>query len=198
MKKILFLLVAVILSPPAKAQEYVDLGLSVNWATHNIDATTPEEEGSAFVAGTVQKYYPGISARDVTIYDHNIDYSGNPNYDAATQLWGDMWRTPTYNEWNELITRCVWTWCSFVSTNGIKVKGYEITGPNGNKIFLPCRTDYKGKYLKGGGYMCSTPVSESRKMSVFFFTNKKRHMCEHQYFGYTLFGFPIRAVSDKE
>ena len=185
------------LSLHSKAQECVDLGLSVNWATNNIDATTPEEVGSIFVAGTVHKYTPSLSTRDIKIYDHNIDYSGNPNYDAATLLWGDVWRTPTYNEWNELITQCVWTWCSFISSNGTKVSGYEISGPNGNKIFLPSGTNHKGKYMNGGGYMCSTPVSESRKMNTFCFTKKKRFMHWQQYIGDNLYGLPIRAVSDK-
>lgn len=94
------------------------------------------------------------------------------------------------------MTQCTWIWCEYISTTGSKIKGYEITGPNGNKIFLPART-YKGKYLNGCGYMCSTPVHNSQKMKVFSFTHKRRVMRWQQYIRNNLYGLPIRAVSDK-
>ncbi|MBO5707096.1 MAG: hypothetical protein J6S05_08915 [Bacteroidaceae bacterium] len=39
---------------------------------------------------------------------------------------------PTYEELNELCINCTWKWSELN-----KVKGYMITGPNGNSIFLP-------------------------------------------------------------
>ena len=39
---------------------------------------------------------------------------------------------PTYDEFNELKTKCTWIW---VAQRG--VNGYKVTGPNGNSIFLP-------------------------------------------------------------
>jgi hypothetical protein len=39
---------------------------------------------------------------------------------------------PTYEELNELCINCTWRWSELN-----KVKGYIITGPNGNSIFLP-------------------------------------------------------------
>lgn len=52
-------------------------------------------------------------------------------YDAC-ELWGGSWRLPTESELRELVDYCTWTW---TTKNG--TKGYKVTGPNGNSIFLP-------------------------------------------------------------
>jgi len=45
--------------------EYVDLGLSVKWATCNVGATTPEECGDYYVWGdTITLYEPGYAQED--------------------------------------------------------------------------------------------------------------------------------------
>ena len=63
-----------------------------------------------------------------------IDNEGNltSSYDAATANWGKEWRMPTEDEVKELIEKGIWTWQYL---NG--VKGYKVTGPSGNSIFLP-------------------------------------------------------------
>jgi hypothetical protein len=55
-----------------------------------------------------------------------------PSDDAATANWGAAWRMPTHEEQVELNEKCTWTKSTL---NG--VKGYKVTGPNGNSIFLP-------------------------------------------------------------
>lgn len=52
--------------------------------------------------------------------------------DVALQLLGEGWRMPTLDELNELMEKCTWTF----ETIG-EQKGYTVTGPNGNSIFLP-------------------------------------------------------------
>lgn len=52
--------------------------------------------------------------------------------DVAHVKLGGSWRTPTDEEWNELLTKCTWQW---IIQNG--VKGYMVTGVNSNSIFLP-------------------------------------------------------------
>lgn len=198
MKRLFFFLIALCSMQGVNAQEAVDLGLSVDWATHDVGAMNPYEMGTTFVSGTIYEFSPELRAKDITIYDHNEDYSGNPQYDAATFHWGTLWRTPSYNEWVEIMTQCTWVWCKFLSTTGLEIMGYEITGPNGNKIFLPARTNDKGKYLRGGMYMCSSPINNSRRMSTFGFTNKRKQMYWQEYIGGVLYGFPVRAVSDKK
>lgn len=83
--------------------EGVDLGLSVKWAEHNLGAESPAEVGGRFA------------------------------WDAdEMQAWGDGWRVPTDDEWEELHEKCTWSW-------GMRdgVCGRIITAPNGASIFLP-------------------------------------------------------------
>lgn len=56
----------------------------------------------------------------------------DPEDDAAIANWGGSWRMPTRAEQDELRTKCTWEWKEL---NG--KKGYKVTGPNGNFIFLP-------------------------------------------------------------
>ena len=148
--------------------EYVDLGLSVKWATCNVGASKPEEYGDYFAWGETSTketydedncptYGRGISQLQSQGY---IDSEGNltAQYDAARANWGGPWRMPSETEMQELIDKCTWKW---KKQNG--VKGYKVTGPNGNSIFLPAAgnrndassfVDDAGSY---GDYWSSTP-----------------------------------------
>lgn len=66
--------------------------------------------------------------------------------DAAHANWGDEWRIPTMEEQEELLNECVWKWTTL---NG--VNGYNITGPNGNSIFLPAAGIMIGSTLGNAG-----------------------------------------------
>ena len=68
-----------------------------------------------------------------------------PEDDVAHVKWGGSWRMPTLDEQKELLNNCTWTWATF---NG--VDGYNVTGPNGNSIFLP-----------GAGYRYGTSLYNS-------------------------------------
>ena len=132
--------------------EYVDLGLSVKWATCNVGATTPEEYGDYFAWGETQpkstynwstyKYCNG-SETSLTKYCTNSSYGTVDNKttleaadDAARANWGGSWRMPTDAELTELREQCTWTW---TTQNG--VYGYKVTskksGYTNKSIFLP-------------------------------------------------------------
>ena len=138
--------------------EYVDLGLSVKWATCNVGATTPENYGNYYAWGetTTKSEYTeencptyGLSISQLQSQGY-IDSEGNlnPQYDAATANWGGGWRMPTEAEQEELLNNCTWTWTTY---NG--VKGYNVEGPNGNSIFLPAAGYRDGSsHSNAGGY----------------------------------------------
>ena len=128
--------------------EYVDLGLpsGLKWATCNVGAEKPEDFGDYFAWGetTPKKQYDWRTYKyckgtDRTLTKYSDCNNGfidktvlDSESDAATVNWGGLWRMPTDVELTELREQCTWTW---TIQNG--VNGYNVTGPNGNSIFLP-------------------------------------------------------------
>ena len=166
-----------VVTPPAATQyEAVDLGLSVKWATCNVGASKPEDYGGYYAWGETEeiedyswstyKWCNG-SKDTMTKYCTSSSYGTvdnkttlDPEDDVARVKWGGSWRMPTLAEQDELRNKCTWTW---TTKNG--VKGYTVTGPNGNSIFLPAagycsgtgveRRDSYGHYWSSsldGGY----------------------------------------------
>lgn len=113
--------------------EYVDLGLSVKWATCNIGAHSPEEYGDYFSWGE-------ISPKCIYLETNYKSLNPAPEVlplanDAANANWGGLWRMPTIEEAQELLNTENCTWIK-INVNGIK--GYKITSKkNGNSIFIP-------------------------------------------------------------
>ena len=104
---------------------WVDLGLSVKWATCNVGATTPEGYGNYYAWGETKpkstydwstyKYCNG-DRYSMTKYCTNSEYGIVDNKttlelsdDAAHVNWGGSWRMPTKAEQDEL-NNCTWTW----------------------------------------------------------------------------------------
>ncbi len=127
--------------------EYVDLGLSVKWATCNVGADKPEDYGDYFAWGETSTKSSYTSDNSKTYGKQMNDIKGNSQYDAARANWGGTWRLPTKAELEELKNKCTWRW---TTQNG--VKGYKVTGPNGKSIFLPAAGSLSGASLGGDGY----------------------------------------------
>lgn len=120
-----------------RGYEYVDLGLpsKLKWATCNVGASKPSQSGNKY---TWACFTPDLYSDDGEYAPANI--SGDSRFDAARALWGATWRTPTLEEWRELMT-CKWTWSRLDG-----VVGYKVTGPKGTYIFLPVTDDEHGAY----------------------------------------------------
>ncbi len=135
---------------------YVDLGLSVKWATCNVGASSPSDYGNYYAWGetTTKSEYTKENCKTWEKSIGNI--SGNSNYDAARANWGGSWRTPTNAEMEELIDKCTWTWTSQGGHNGYKVTSKT----NGNSIFLPAAGSRLGSSFDDigeiGNYWSST------------------------------------------
>lgn len=164
-----------------QGHEYVDLGLSVKWATCNVGADNPEDYGQYFAWGetspkneyTVDNYQHWNDADGNGIWGYgestiNSDISGDAQYDAATTNWGGGWRMPTREECQELVDYCEWEW---TQVNGIN--GARVTGPNGSCIFLPAAGYRNGSSLGNvgyyGGFWSSTPRDTSAGAGAYFF-----------------------------
>lgn len=113
--------------------EYVDLGLSVKWATCNVGASKPSDYGSYFAWGEVK---PKVSYTKNNSLYYNKDIgeciAGSNQYDAGRVNWGKTWRLPTGKELAELSKKCQWKWETIDGCNG-----FIVIGPNGNSLFLP-------------------------------------------------------------
>ena len=134
-----------------ETDDWVDLGLpsGLQWATCNVGASSPEEYGDYFAWGeiTPKSLYDWSTYRycngthdQLTKYCFQSSYGYNgftddltilqPGDDAATANYGG--RTPTKEEWQELLDNTTSEWTTL---NG--VSGRRFIGSNGNSIFLP-------------------------------------------------------------
>ena len=159
--------------------QYVDLGLSVKWATCNVGATKPKEPGDYFAWGETnpKDYYDWSNYKwcnggssYLTKYCDKSSYAYASSYvdkiyvlqlsdDAARANWGGNWRMPLKSEFDELYTSCTW---KSTTLNG--TAGYLVTGKNGKSIFLPKAGDkHQGSLedLGSYGYYWSSTVCPS-------------------------------------
>ncbi|MGN0036948.1 MAG: protein kinase [Bacteroidaceae bacterium] len=136
---------------------YVDLGLSVKWATTNVGASSPSDYGYYFAWGETSPKSEYTEANSRTYGKNMGDIAGNAAYDAARAQWGSPWRLPTKAECKELLDQCTWTW----TTTQDGHNGYLVKGKNGNSIFLPAAGDRYGSSLdvvgELGYYWSSSP-----------------------------------------
>ena len=132
--------------------EAIDLGLSVNWASFNLSASSQEGFDYYFAWGETdpKKVYDWDTYEWGYAYDKMTKYITNPAYgivdnkseleaedDAATANLGSNWQMPTKADWEELINNCTWEW----TTTEHSEKGYKVTsnktGYTDKSIFLP-------------------------------------------------------------
>lgn len=146
---------------------YVDLGLpsGLLWATYDVGASGIKQMGSLYGWAEVETSET-YNWEDLKYYERDNDsyrflkyvtsdfYIPNPDYlttlqpedDAATSNWGEGWRIPTKEEWNELIEGCTW---ECVTTPSVmmsycddceEIVSFGLVGTskyNGLKIYFP-------------------------------------------------------------
>ena len=197
----------------------VDLGLpsGIRWASCNVGATTPEGYGYYFAWGETEskkdyswttykyanvgeryhykftKYCTDASSGDNGFIDNKTVLE--PEDDAATANWGDVWRMPTDAEWTELREQCTWT---YTTLNG--VYGYQVASKtNGNSIFLPVAGFRNGTslYLQGSrGYYSSSSLLENYSDNVWIVTFNHEEVYRHS--NNRNNGLSVRPVQDKQ
>ena len=184
--------------------DWVDLGLSVKWATQNVGASSPSDYGDYFAWGETR---PKSSYTWSNCFDC-LDDEGkswgtykiggqtriapSSGHDTARENWGSTWRMPTDAENEELCNKCTWTWTSQGGHNG-----YKVTGPNGNSIFLPA-ADWRGgtvRYSEGenGNYWSSTLCSSYSGSARYLYFHSSYHGTNNNFRSY---GQSVRPVTD--
>lgn len=148
--------------------EYVDLGLSVLWATGDLSG------GSSWL-------YPG-RYKIVNHIDRLADAFGgrfltdNCAVGDAIGSWGGAWRLPTRSELAELNESCHWEWQSEKDE-----EGYRVIGRNGNSIAL--FTDHAEEFLAAcppsrvrGGYWSGTSAGTGRTHTLKLDGGRNEHI----------------------
>lgn len=145
--------------------EAVDLGLSVKWATCNVGAKAPEEAGAYLAWGekTEKSEYSWATYFDTDCEAALQGISGMPDYDVAAAEWGGDWRMPTLAEMQELCDCCLWEW---TEQNG--QKGCNVTGPNGQSIFVPAAGTKQGTALYLAGSYASLMTATRDNSNHFY------------------------------
>ncbi len=186
---------------------YVDLGLSVKWATCNVGANKPEDYGDYFAWGETQpkskydwstyKWCKG-SKESQTKYCTSSSYGTVDNKtvleaadDAARAKWGGSWRMPTKAEQDELREKCTWTW---TTQNG--VNGYKVTSKsNGKSIFLPaagCRYVSSLRYAGSSGRYWSSSLGTDGPSDAYYLGFGASDV--GWYYDYRFYGQSVRPV----
>lgn len=185
--------------------EAVDLGLSVKWATCNIGADYPFDDGDFFSWGEVQPKtdyswtsYKFAAGDSVTKYCLHEQYGKVDTLsilcdsdDAAKAIWGHGWRMPTFKETEELISNC-----TFHIKRLYGQLGFVVIGPNGNSIFLPMSGD-----------ICDSERAGYNKYAIFWTSNLSKntmeayefaisHLHNYWYLGQRNTGHNIRPVHE--
>ena len=178
---------------PDIVKEYVDLGLSVKWATCNIGAEKPEEAGYYYSWGeiTPKNDYSNYNYKYAFVYDGYyltkycdnsfegygdfIDYKTTlyPEDDVAHLLLGGNWRMPTYSEAQELVDQCDWTWTSINGMNGYLITSKK-TGYENKSLFIPAsglKYNNNGRELYGydGGFWTNTLYPPTNNLSDYLY-----------------------------
>lgn len=170
----------------------IDLGLPSGtiWGDRNLGACSSSDFGELFAWGEITAK-DDYSQGNYNALDKPKGIISSAQFDASTKLLGEKWSIPTEKQFQELIDKCQWSW---KLNNGHY--GFEVVGPNGNKIFLPacgwiCSTqiDYQNKF----GYYWATERSTSNPQlarSLRFSEKEKAYMAN----GYLYYGRSIRPI----
>ena len=154
-------------------REWVDLGLSVKWATCNVGASSPTGYGNYYAWGETSTK-SSYDEDNCKTWDRSMsDIRGNSSYDAARANWGGSWRLPTKAECKELLNNCN---CQWTTQNG--VKGMRFTSKrNGNSIFFPAAGWREGASThsagKEGYYWSSTPSESITQYAYYLYFNSE-------------------------
>ena len=149
---------------------YVDLGLSVKWATCNVGATLASDEGKLFQFGRVDGYRYNDNNNQFRTNAQNKQDTGNeyipktasgktynvgetlqPADDAANVNMGGAWKMPTKDQLEELYGNTTY---DVVTVNGVQGMLFTSTKPGyeGKQLFIPFAGYWYGNFYEKGSF----------------------------------------------
>lgn len=183
--------------------DFVDLGLSVDWARCNMGSTLPQQIGNYYAWGemTTKSSYSWDNYRfgksdELTKYNANdgvrVLYKDD---DVVYKKYSGKYRIPTKAEWEEL-----WNNCDSELRRINNHWGYLLTSKkNGNSIFLPLTGYMDGGQIRG----CMKPRYWSSSLSdADWVYDRARDLNESTFDRYyhgdaRCLGMPVRAIRAK-
>ena len=190
------------LCPNTMHPHIIDLGLpsGTKWTCCNVGASSPELYGGYYAWGeTLTKeiysdatycHYDSENSSYLSIGD---DIAGTI-YDVATVKWGDKYRMPSYEQYNELINNCSYEWTTL---NG--VNGCQFTGPSGGTIFMPAAGYRWGDSLydagSGGSYWSSTQ-NPNGSYGAYYLSFDSGYASYYNGYWYRYLGQSVRPVAE--
>lgn len=215
--------------------DWVDLGLpsGILWATMNVGAANVTETGHYYAWGettpkintpydfnntkycSYPNYYYYVSKYCLASAINHWNGTGEPDGlkqllpedDAACVNWGGKWKTPSIENFNELIEFCTFSIETYNNINLVKV-----TGPNSNSFYI-ANEGYKTYYQKDGTseaftgisyryiYLTTSELDESGSYAakylciIPYYSNQKYIISNVQFDSWERsFGIPVRAV----
>ena len=185
---------------------YVDLGLSVKWATFNLGASVPEGYGDYYAWGetnTKTNYSSSTYSVSSSYYSLTNRTVLDPSDDAAAVKWGDKWRMPTREEMSELLddTKCSRNWGT---RNGIYGCTFTSKQYPSKSIFLPAAGYRSGSSSPSnvgteGNYWTSSLSTEGASQASMLTIMQSPYLGKQpRYFGYSIrpvYGDPFVHVA---
>ena len=188
-------------------KDCVDLGLpsGLMWRKYNVGANSEYEKGNYYAWGetvTKQKYdittYKWGELIGETTYYTKYNETDKltllqPEDDAATANLGENYRTPTKEDWQELVEECTW-WVATKKNkyNNTVIDYWKVVGPNGNFIILPSAgyyfleewISYASCYQSASEMAIYWEIDETNEMPSMFDVKRE-------------YGYPVRPVLKK-
>ena len=175
-----------------KNPKAINLGITcpILWSDINVGTSEANPYGERYIwcavkpslmfpkLSPIQTYSMSVEQLRILFSNNSGNFSGLKDYDAATKVFGQPWRTPTDKELQCLIEECQW---EILSINGIIY--WKVIGPNGNYILLPqsnCRNLVFPSYSEY--WSCSTSKSNKSFTSenIIVFCSKMLRIFEHK------------------
>ena len=200
-----------------EVKDYVDLGLpsGLMWRKYNLGANSEYEAGNYYAWAETSpkqeynwdtyKYCVQINAigrYSYTKYNKRDKLTVlQPEDDAATANLGNNYRTPTREEWKELLNKCNWEVVTKTNKNYMNpvVDYWKVTGPNGKFIILPSTGYYAGsiKNERWTIYLSATIANPTNAKTLAWdltYTKKQPSIYDNG----RIHGYPVRPVYIKK